>query len=418
MGCETLLYLLPLGILPLGILPLGNIYGVHSKNSVMDKIPFRYGTTVSNFAFTDRENERARLKSNLLSGVNTVLLAPRRWGKSSLVEKVMEDIKSTETKVRTIHLDMFSVGTEAEFLELFAREVIKASSNQWEEWMHSGKNFFKRLMPKLSVGNDPSNDFSISFDWQELQKHADEILNLPEIIGLEKGLHFVICLDEFQNLASFHGYDIFEKKMRAAWQRQKKVTYCLYGSKRHMMADIFNNPTKPFYRFGDLMLLPKIEAHKWEQFIIDGFERSGKKINPTIAQQIPARMRNHAWYVQQLAHYVWNHSAKEAGLSEFNAALQELIQANSPLYQKEIELLSATQVNLLRAVAKGETQLTSTEVMQNYYLGTPNNVIKNKRMFIETDFLEEGAGGYEFVDPAFELWFRKLFFRQDYLLQS
>jgi hypothetical protein len=384
----------------------------------MHGIPFRYGTTVSHFAFTDREKERARLKSNLLGGINTILLAPRRWGKSSLVEKVIDDLKNTESKVKPIHLDMFSVGTEAEFLELFAREVIKASSNQWEEWLQSGKSFFKRLLPKLSVGSDPQNDFSISFDWQELEKHADEILNLPEQIAEAKDLYFVICLDEFQNLAGFNGYVAFEKKMRAVWQRQKRVTYCLYGSKRHMMADLFNNPAKPFYRFGDLMLLPKIETQQWEQFIFEGFQRSGKSISKAMARQIPTLMRNHAWYVQQLSHYVWNHSTQEAGLHELNAALQELIQANSPLYQKEIEILSTTQVNLLRAVAKGETQLTAAEVMQNYYLGTPNNVIKNKRMFIETDFLEEENGGYAFVDPAFELWFKKLFFRQDYLLKG
>ena len=72
----------------------------------------------------------------------------------------------------------------------------------------------------------------------------------------------IICLDEFQNLAFFKDFENFEKKLRATWQRQKSVTYCLYGSHKHMMTEIFNNPSKPFYRFGDIMLLQKIETNK------------------------------------------------------------------------------------------------------------------------------------------------------------
>jgi AAA+ ATPase superfamily predicted ATPase len=33
-----------------------------------------------------------RLYNNLLQGINTMIISPRRWGKSSLVEKVINDI--------------------------------------------------------------------------------------------------------------------------------------------------------------------------------------------------------------------------------------------------------------------------------------------------------------------------------------
>ena len=225
----------------------------------MNNSPFIYGTTVSVHSFTNREAEAVKLQSNLLNGINTTIISPRRWGKSSLVEKVMADINKKEKKTKTIIIDLFSTSNEEEFLETFAREVIKASSSKWQEWMSSGKEFFKKLIPKLSLGIDPATDFSLSFDWQELKKHSDEVLNLPEIIAKKKGVKFIICLDEFQNLSSFDAYLTFEKKIRACWQRQKSVTYCLYGSKRHMMTDIFNSPSKPLYRFGDIMILQKIE---------------------------------------------------------------------------------------------------------------------------------------------------------------
>ncbi len=380
----------------------------------MKDSPFTYGTTVSVTSFTNREKEAEKLRSNLIYGINTTIISPRRWGKSSLVEKVIHDIKKKEKNVKTIVIDLFSVSTEEEFLELFAKEVIKASSTKWQEWIGTGKEFFKKLIPKFSMGFDEA-DFSLSFDVKELKKHSHEVLDLPEVIAKKKKIKFIVCLDEFQNLSSFPGYIELEKKMRASWQRQRNVTYCLYGSKRHMMSHIFNSPSKPFYRFGDIMLLPKIDAGKWIKFICKSFETSGKQISETVASKIPEMMKNHSWYVQQLAHYAWNMTAKKATELEVNAALKELIQANSPLYQKEVESISVTQLNLLKAVAKEETKFTSTAVMQNYNLGTPRNVSKNKDILINNDLIHEQNGVYEFLDPAFELWFKKQFFNQPYI---
>jgi len=384
----------------------------------MKDSPFIYGTTVSVQSFTNREIESRKLKSNLLNGINTTIISPRRWGKSSLVEKVIADINKKEKLTKTIIIDLFSVGSEEEFLEKFAREVIKASSSKWQEWMASGKEFFKKLTPKLSFGIDPISDFSLSFDLQELKKNNDEILNLPEIIAQKKGIKFIICLDEFQNLSSFKDYIVFEKKMRACWQRHKSVTYCLYGSKRHMMSDIFNNPSKPFYRFGDIMLLQKIETQKWVSFITKSFSNTNKVIDEETAEMIPFIMKNHSWYVQQLAHYTWNLTSKKATLNELNVALTELINANAPLYQKEVESISQTQINLLKAVTKGETQFTSTVTMQKYLLGTPRNVSKNKTILINSDVIHEINGKYEFVDPAFELWFNKQFFNKIFTIKK
>lgn len=378
----------------------------------MKDSPFIYGSTVSDHSFTNREADIAKLQSNLLNGINTTIISPRRWGKSSLVEKVTNSITENEKNTSCVIIDLFSVSNEEEFLETFAREVIKASSTKWQEWMSSGKNFFHKLIPKLSIGIDPSTDFSLSFDWVELKKNSDEVLNLPETIALKNGIKFIICLDEFQNLASFRDFLSFEKKLRASWQRHKSVTYCLYGSKRHMMTDIFNNPAKPFYRFGDIMILQKIETEKWIRFICKGFEDSGKLIEEETAGIIPRLMKNHSWYVQQLSHYTWNLTQQTATAAEIEIALRELINANTPLYQNEIENISYTQLNLLKAVAKGETQFTSAAVMQKHLLGTPRNVSKNKTLLINNDIIHKINNLFEFIDPAFELWFKKQFFNQ------
>ena len=60
-------------------------------------------------------------------------------------------------------------------------------------------------------------------------------------------------------------------------------------------------------------------------------------------------------------------------------------------------------MNLLKAVAKGEKQLTSARVMNGYRLGTPRNVAKNRDLLINNDVIGETDGSYCFLDPAFEL---------------
>ena len=273
--------------------------------------PFIYGSTVSNKAFTNRIKESEKLYYNLTSGINTTIISPRRWGKSSLVEKVFNQINKREKRIKTIVIDLFSVQSEDQFLELFAREVIKASSSNWEEWIKTSKEIFKKIIPKISFGIDPQSEFNLSFDLEDLIKHKDEILDLPEVIAQKKKIRFIIALDEFQNIATFKNYETLEKSMRSKWQRQKEVTYCLYGSKRHMMTDIFDNSSKPFYRFGDIMLLEKIARDDWVKFITTSFKKTGKSISKKIAIKITELMKNHSWYVQQLSHYIWYQTQTE-----------------------------------------------------------------------------------------------------------
>lgn len=379
----------------------------------MKNSPFVYGTTVSDESFINRKEEISRLAANLTGGVNTMLISPRRWGKSSLVEKTISRIRKSEKNMKIAVIDLFTVGSSGEFMEKFAREIVKCSSSKWEEWVKGTRSFFRMLIPKIHIGNDPANDFSLSFDLAEIRKHEDEILDLPEVVAKKKKTRLIVCMDEFQNIANFRDFEVFEKKLRAVWQRQKNVTYCIFGSRRHMMNDIFNNSSKPFYRFGDIINLGKIPREEWIEFISRSFARTGKKISAEGAALIADLMQSHSWYVQQLSHYTWNLTENEATNEIIRNALCELINANTPFYQSQVESFSSTQVNMLKAVAGGVSQLTSVYAMAGYNLGTPNNVSKNKTMLMHEDIIQTSGEKFEFVDPAFELWFR-----QNYLNES
>lgn len=186
----------------------------------------------------------------------------------------------------------------------------------------------------------------------------------------------------------------------------QKVSYCLYGSKRHMMVEIFNSSAKPFYWFGQLMFLQKIDKTEWIKFIVDAFQRTGKEISVENAGEIVEKVKSHSWYVQQLSHFVWRGTRKEVTSEIVDKAFQQIVDTNLPLYVAECEALSITQLNLLIAIAKGENVLTGAAVMSKYKLGTPQNVSKNKLVLQQKDILDRIPEGFYFLDPVFEYWFR------------
>lgn len=370
--------------------------------------PFHFGSTVSKKYFTNRRKEIDRLYSNLLNGINTAIISPRRWGKSSLVDYVSLKIKKEKKEYKQVHIDLFSIQSEGEFLSLFAKLCIKASENKWDEWAKTAKDVFKSLVPKFIVSTD-FGDFTLEFDNKDIVTHKEEILNLPETLGKKKKVKFLVFIDEFQNIRNYTDGENIEKSMRSYWQRHESVVYCLYGSKKHMMTEIFNNPARPFYRFGDIMLLDKIHKEDWISFIVQSFSSTKKQISEKNAGIIAEKMQFHSWYVQQLAHYTWVMTEKEVTATTIDEAMEDILNAQFPFFQILVENLSVTQINLLRAVGNAEHQYTSTGVMQKYSLGTPNNVRKNIQILIDKDILDSRQSSLYFLDPVIEIWFKRRF---------
>ncbi|MEE1253052.1 MAG: ATP-binding protein, partial [Bacteroidales bacterium] len=214
----------------------------------MENKPFIFGIATSGDNFTDRKKETERLLLNFQHGVNTVLISPRRWGKTSLVQKVCRLAQSDKLKV--VYLDIFSCRSDKEFYNAFATAIIKQTSSKFEEWLDNAKLFLSRITPKISIGPDPMTDFSISLEMNPKSEDIDEILQLPEKIAQKKNCSIVICIDEFQQIAEFSDSKTFQKRLRTIWQLQKDVSYCLFGSKKHLMNELFEKKSYPFYKFG------------------------------------------------------------------------------------------------------------------------------------------------------------------------
>lgn len=367
--------------------------------------PFQYGTLASKENFVDRVEDRAQLKNFLSSHINVMLVSPRRWGKSSLVKMAMDELQAENKKIHVCFIDAFSIGSEAEFYRTFASQVISCASNKMERRIQDAKKFLIGAVPQLVIKDDVTN--FLTFDMKFTPKEQDkmDILHLPEKLAIHKDIQIIVCIDEFQQLAHLPEYKDMEGKMRAAWQQQKQVTYCLYGSQRHMMMDIFNNSNSPFYRFGQILFLGKIQKKDWMPFIINTFNKSGKNIPSHFAEKICDIVDCHSWYLQQLCYFIWNATPEEVTEQHFNYGLRQLINTNAPMFQNDTELLAPSQIEMLRAIKNGVNQLSATETLKSYNLGNPNTISKNKKTLINKDIIELNNGVFEFVDPIYKIWF-------------
>ncbi|MCF0186655.1 MAG: ATP-binding protein [Bacteroidaceae bacterium] len=371
----------------------------------MMKNPFQYGKIAENENFIDRNEERSFLRQTLYSGTNVILVSPRRWGKSSLVKMAMREIVDENNNVRVCHIDAFPITTSSEFLRVFAQSVLRATSSHFQNIMEDVGRFLKGISPKISFSPEPMSDFSLSLSWNEQENDMIEVLQLPERIACEKGLQIIVCIDEFQKLAKISDYPKLESSMRSVWQHQQHTSYCLYGSQRHMMEDIFNSPEKPFYRFGIMYPLSKIPVEHWVEYIQDRFASTGKSLTADLAERLANSVECHSWYVQQVASAVWNFTATTAGEDELNKALAWCVEINSETFRNVCDKLTAPQIGMLRAVADGEQKLSSAASVSKYRLGSPAAVAKNKAMLIQRDIIIYSHSCHEFLDPVFRLWF-------------
>lgn len=372
----------------------------------MESKPFIFGIATSGDNFTDRKKDTERLLLNFQHGVNTVLISPRRWGKTSLVQKVCHLAQSDKLKV--VYLDIFSCRSDKDFYDAFAVAVLKQTSSKLDEWLENIKLFLSRVSPKISIGTDPMTDFSISLEMNPKREDVEEILQLPEKIAQKKGFNIVICIDEFQQIAEFKDSKTFQKRLRTVWQLQKSVSYCLFGSKKHLMNELFEKKSLPFYKFGDAIYLSKIGTADWVDYICRRFIVTGKVITKELAERICKMVDNHSSYVQQLAWLVWIRTDQLATVNDLEAAYQDIIEQNTPLFEKQTESLTTYQMNFLRAIIDGvHSEFTTQETLNKYQLGSSANVAIVKKALVKKELIEVEKRQIVISDPLLAVWLKK-----------
>lgn len=370
------------------------------------KRAFVYGISVEGENFTDRVKETKRLKLNFENGINVILISPRRMGKSSIVKKVKSEITNPEIKL--VYMDIYDCRSEYDFYNRFATVLMKETASKSEHIIENIKRFLVRLTPKISFSPDPMSDISLSLGITPQNYQPEEILQLPELIAKEQGKHIVVCIDEFQQIGEFSDSLTIQKRIRGVWQHQQNVSYCLFGSKKHLMTKLFQNRKMPFYQFGEMMYLDKISTEDWVPFIQSRFEYQGKKISEVFAKRICETVENLSSYVQQLAWNILAETDQETTEQEFNTGVEALMTQCSGLFQEQLQGLTSYQINFIRAICNGvHTDFGSKAVLEEYNLGSKSNISRIKESLLDKELIETDADGVYLEDPVFKMWFKR-----------
>ena len=367
---------------------------------------FVYGMSVEGENFTDRVKETKRLKLDFENGINVILVSPRRMGKSSIVKRVKSEMTNQDIKI--VLIDIYDCRSEYDFYNRFASAIIKETSTKTEQILETIKRFLVRLTPKISFSPEPMSEVSLSLGITPQNYQPEEILQLPEMIAQEQGVHLVVCIDEFQQIGEFSDSLAVQKRLRGVWQHQRNVSYCLFGSKKHLMTKLFQNRKMPFYQFGETMFLDKIPTSDWIEYICSRFVKQGKQISEELAQKICETVENNSSYVQQLAWNVFAETNKEATIEDFENGVQALMAQCSGLFEQQIMGLTSYQLNFIRAICDGvHTDFGSKTILENYNLGTKSNITRIKTTLRDRELIDITQDGVFLEDPVFRMWIKK-----------
>lgn len=368
--------------------------------------PFVFGKTVHKGDFCNRKSDITFLHQQFNTNANTILISPRRWGKSSLVEEAAS--RYGQSNVRFVFIDLFKCRTQEEFYETYVQTLLKATNSKAEEVFQFANKWLKSIVPYLSFQPDLNSEISIRFR-SASGVNEEELLNLPQTLASKKNIRIVLCIDEFQNIDHFpHPID-FQRKLRAYWQQHSKVHYCLYGSKRHLMTQLFESSDLPFYKFGAVHYLKKITIDEWTPFVVGKFRKTGKSITEEDIRTVCQAMDNHSYYTQYAFQILWYISSNKVNTSDVEDTLVRLSEQNELQFQKVIESLTTYQINYLKALCSGIQNLHSSESIKTFSLGTSATIQRSIQALLQKDVIDVMGSEVMFVDPAFQWWFKRNF---------
>lgn len=177
-----------------------------------------------------------------------------------------------------------------------------------------------------------------------------------------------------------------------------------------MMMEVFTDSSKPFYKFGNLMFLNKIETPCLVEFFKSRFADTGKNIDDEASHLIVTLVDNHPYYAQQLAQLSWLRTKNVCTVEIVREAHTALVEQLSLLFVTITETLTTQQLNYLKALIAGEKAISSTEVMHRYQISSTTSISRSKAALIKNDILDNKAGEISFQDPIYAYWLKTEYF--------
>ena len=346
--------------------------------------PFKFGTIVEDNYFTDRVDEVAFIRQFVNSPNHLVLISPRRFGKSSVVEKAL---KQSGRKHITVNLQQvtsvndLSAKLLREFFKVYPLERVR----------HLITHF--RIIPTLSL-NPVTGLMDVGF-----QPSADGTVLLEDVMNLIEEAHsehnrIIVVLDEFQEILDIAPQ--LDKKLRSMMQVQKHINYILLGSQESMMTEIFEKKKSPFYHFGELMRLKKLPREDFYLYLSERLAKCFPDSYEALSNQILDYTDCHPYYSQQLAANVWQIGMlRPETANPVESAIQQIVTAHSLDYERLWMNLNRTNKWILQRLASSKPLQTGEYKTSTIYSAI--NKLQKSGYIIYTD-------RFEIEDPFFRQW--------------
>ncbi len=357
--------------------------------------PFKFGAIVEGKYFTDRNKEIKELISDIESGQNVVLISQRRYGKSSMVNKAINDMR-----IKSIRVDLELVSDEIDFANTYIKKALALSP------FEKLKNYLKALKIQPTLEYKPiTGDINVSFsaDINDKTTIVTESLELPEIIAKEQKKRIVVVFDEFQEIRRISCQ--LEKKMRGIFQMHQNVSYVFIGSQESMIRDIFQEKKNPFYKFGRQKVLKGILENELESFVLERFSSEG--INASeIVKDLLLFTGYHPYYTQQLCHELYIMQHKGVLKKELiRAAIENIITEHNADYKRWWNGLDNTERKIVIGVAEGANNITSKEFIRKYGIKTASTSGSAAgRLIDKSIIIRKDKDTYEIEDPFWKEW--------------
>jgi uncharacterized protein len=377
-----------------------------------ERNPFRYGALALDEAFTDRQAEIRELEADIRNGQDVVLLAPRRYGKSSLVLRAAQE--ALRKKALVGYCDLMKTPTKERFAAALAKTIYADIASLVDQAFERATDLFRglRVVPTMDV--DPT-DGSLRFSFQAGRRKEDiddTIERLLELLGelaAERKRRVVFIFDEFQEVLALDRR--FPNLMRAVFQAQPEVSHVYLGSKRHLLERIFNDRNEPFWRSAKQLEIGLIAPEKFAAFIRRRFADSGKGIADEAVERLLDATVGHPYGTQELAYFVWElvPPGSEASSADVEEALTRVIRSEHNHFAQLWDDAPHAQRLLMLALAAEPTASVYSaayherhELPSNPTLQTALGALTKKEIVGRSS-----DGGYRVIEPFFAEWLQR-----------
>lgn len=371
--------------------------------------PFIVGKYLSDEYFCDRKNETEFLRKQIENGRNVALISPRRIGKSGLIQHFFNQADIKE-KYHVFFVDIYATNSLAEFVYTFGKEIyeqLKPKPTLWKEKFFQTISSFRMGFKLDPMTGAPGLDLGLG-DIQAPQTSLDEIFSYID----EADKPCIIAIDEFQQIGDYAEKNV-EALLRTKIQKCEKAQFIFSGSKRHMMTNMFNSPSKPFYQSAISMGLDPIPLEIYNEFAIQLFEKRGKHIDSSVIENIWNTYDGYTWFVQMMMNelFALTDDGATCCVDMIPEAQRNVVMSQESSYKDILSNIPPKQKIVLQAIAKEgiANSITSAKFIKKYNLNSASAVQAAIKLLLQNDIITKNENSYRVYDYFFAEWLAKVY---------